>query len=170
MAGPNVTFYWDTCVFIAWLKNENRPSGEMDGVRDIVDRVKKRNASIITSAITFAEVTEAKVGAGVINLFDDLFKRPNLGRINVDMRVAKLARDLRDYYSARPSEFNDKTLSVPDSIHLATAILYHAAEFHTFDKSNRNGTLGLLPLSGNVGGHNLKVCKPETEQPSFDLL
>ena len=127
MTGTDTIFYWDTCVFIAWLKDEKRPSGEMDGVRAVIEGFKKRHFRIFTSVITFTEVTEAKVGAGVINMFEDLFKRPDLGRINVDPRVAKLARDLRDYYSARPEEFNNKTLSVPDSIHLATAILRYTS-------------------------------------------
>ncbi len=169
MTGTDTIFYWDTCVFIAWLKDEKRPSGEMDGVRAVIEGFKKRHFRIFTSVITFTEVTEAKVGAGVINMFEDLFKRPDLGRINVDPRVAKLARDLRDYYSARPEEFNNKTLSVPDSIHLATAILYRASEFHTFDRKNRNGSLGLIPLSGNVAGHNLKISAPGLDQPSLDL-
>jgi predicted nucleic acid-binding protein len=150
-------------------ENENRPSGEMDGVREIIEQAKRREIGIMTSAPTFAEVTEAKVGAGVMNIFDDLFKRPNMGRISVDIRVSKLARDMRDHYLAREKEFNKKTLSVPDAIHLSTAILYHAKEFHTFDRRNRNGTLGLLPLNGNVAGHDLTVCHPETKQSSLDL-
>ena len=168
MAGSDL-LYWDSCVFIAWLKNEFRPTGEMNGIRDIVEKTKAREVSIITSALTYAEVTEAKVGAGVMNMFDDLFKRRNMSRPPVDMRVARLARDLRDYYATRTEEYNGKTLSVPDAIHLATAILYRATAFHTFDRKNRNGTLGLLPLSGNVAGHGLVISKPETKQISLDL-
>ncbi len=74
MAG-NDTLYWDSCVFIAWMKDEPRPAGEIDGIRDIVEKAKRREVSIITSTLTYAEVTEAKVGAGVMNIFDDLFKR-----------------------------------------------------------------------------------------------
>jgi hypothetical protein len=53
-------------------------------------------------------------------------------------------------------------LKSPDAIHLATAILYRADEFHTFDDQ-------LIGLSGNVGGHRLIVCKPETKSPELDL-
>ena len=168
MAGNDI-LYWDSCVFIAWLKNEVRPTGELDGIRDIVEKAKGREVSIITSALTYAEVTEAKVGAGVMNMFDDLFKRRNMSRPAVDMRVSRLARDLRDHYSARAPEYNGKTLSVPDAVHLATAILYRANAFHTFDRKNRNGTLGLIPLSGNVAGHGLVISKPEVKQISLDL-
>lgn len=58
------------------------------------------------------------------------------------------------------------TLTVPDSLHLATAILYRATEFHTFDENDKpkQNALGLLPLSGDVAGHKLKICKPEAKQ------
>jgi hypothetical protein len=36
MAGGDPVYYWDTCLFLAWLKDEERPSGEMDGVREIM--------------------------------------------------------------------------------------------------------------------------------------
>ena len=156
MAGGDQPFYWDTCLFIAWLKDEKRKlSSEMDGVREYIERLKRREIKIITSTLTITETTEAKVEADVLNIFDDLMKRRNLSKVAVDMRVARLARDLRDYYSQRPDEFNKKTLSVPDSIHLAIAILYRAQEFNTFDRHNRSGTLGLLPLNGDVAGHRL---------------
>jgi hypothetical protein len=56
-------------------------------------------------------------------------------------------------------------LSSPDSIRLATAIIFNAEEFHTFDGSGgkkRNGDL--LPLSGNVAGHRLKICVPYADE------
>jgi hypothetical protein len=62
-----------------------------------------------------------------------------------------------------------KTLSVPDAIHLATAIQYRVDEFHTFDGEGNSRYLGLLPLSGNVGGHKLTICKPKARNPQFDL-
>ena len=34
-------YYWDTCLFLAWFKDEERAGGEMDGVRDIILRVEK---------------------------------------------------------------------------------------------------------------------------------
>ena len=34
MPGPSTLYYWDTCLFLAWLKDEERKVGEMDGVRE----------------------------------------------------------------------------------------------------------------------------------------
>jgi len=35
MSGKPVV-YWDSCVFIAWLMNENRVPEEMEGLRQVV--------------------------------------------------------------------------------------------------------------------------------------
>ncbi len=170
MSGKAPLYYWDSCLFLAWLKDETtRKPGEMDGVREFVDKLRKGQISIITSTMTYVEVTTAKLPIGVTTLLEDVFKKRNLQKIAVDIKIAKLARDLRDYYSLRASEHNNKTLSSPDAVHLATAILYKVDEFHTFDEKNRNGTLGLIPLSGDVGGHSLIICKPVAKQPGLNI-
>ena len=158
MRGTKDSYYWDTCLFVSWLADEKRPSGDMDGVREIVAKVKKRDGSIVTSALTLAEVLPSKCPAGVFNLFEDLLKRTTFRVISVDRKIAKLAGDLRVHY-----EKDGKKLKTPDSIHLATAIINGVSEFHTFDA-------GILSLNGNVAGHKLIICKPSFKQPSLDLV
>ncbi|MBN9532856.1 MAG: PIN domain-containing protein [Alphaproteobacteria bacterium] len=168
MAGSSTPlYYWDTCLFLAWIGDEQRPSGEMDGVREVIEHCKKRNAIILTSVVTTTEVLASKLPVGMDRLFADLMKR--IQHKGVDSKIALLAHDLRNHYAVRAGEFNGKILSVPDSIHLATAIMYRANEFHTFDGSNGHNTLGLLPLSGDVAGHKLIICKPEVKNPGLDL-
>lgn len=87
----------------------------------------------------------------------------------MESKIAAVAHDLRDYYSNRKAEFGGKTLSTPDAIHLATAIIYRVSEFHTFDNDGDAKSLGLLPLSGDVGGNRLIICKPEVTRPELDL-
>ena len=148
--------YWDSCILLAWLKDKkDRKPGEMAGVREYVNRIKRREVHMMTSALTYAEILGGKLPVGVYQLFDDLMKRNSITRLSVDMRIAKLAEDLREHYVAIRSQNNDRILSVPDAIHLATAILYKADEFHTCDEENRKRTLGLIPLNGNVAGHSL---------------
>lgn len=148
-------YYWDTCLFLAWLKDEERKTGEMDGVRDIIQRMKRRDAKVITSVLTTVEVLAAKIPVGIDSPFKDLLKRVN--RQSMDIRVASLAHDLRNHYATL-----DRSLKAPDAIHLATAIHYRVDELHTFDDQ-------LLSLSGNIGGHKLIICKPETKAPQLDL-
>jgi len=163
MPGSSPLYYWDACLFLAWLKDEERPSGEMDGVREIIERAKRREVRLMTSVLTQIEVLASKIPVGMDTLFTALLKR--LSRGSVDTRVASLAHDLRNYYSAK----GGKTLSVPDAIHLATGVLYRADEFHTFDRDGSSHSLGLLPLSGDVGGHRLIICKPVARNPQLDL-
>lgn len=167
MAGTEPVYYWDACLFIAWIKDEQRPTGEMDGVREIVQRARRREAKIITSVLTVTEVLESQLPAGMKTLLDGLMRR--VSRVGMEIRVAKMAHDLRDFYTSRSQEFGGKTLGVPDAIHLATGILHRVTEFHTFDNGGTGKALGLLQLSGNVGGHRLTVCKPEARNPGLDL-
>lgn len=171
MSGNNPIYYWDTCIFLAWLRNETtRKPGEMEGIHDCLERLKKRQISIMTSVISYTEITSIKIPAGVETMLEEVLQRPNCAKLGVDMRVAKLARDLRNYYLDKPDQYSNKTLNVADSIHLATAILYRANEFHTFDgkDNHKYQTLGLLQLNGNVGGHNIVICKPpQDKQPSL---
>jgi predicted nucleic acid-binding protein len=163
MAGTRPIYYWDTCLFLAWLKNEStRKPGEMDAVADVLEKFKRRELDLMTSALTITEISVAKVSVGTYTLLDDVMQRSNFSKISVDIRVAKLARDIRDYYLLRPTEHGGKTLGVPDSIHVASAILYRATEMHTFDEKDNNklNSLGLIPLSGDAGVRNLTICKP----------
>lgn len=166
MPGGNL-YYWDTCMFLAWINDEERKTGEMDGVREVVERVKRREVKVMTSALTLVEVLSAKLPVGFDTLFQNFMRR--IDRVNVDTKVATLAHDIRNHYATRSAEFGGKNLSTPDAIHLATAIFYRADEFHTFDEGGSGKSLGLIPLSGDVGGHRLTICKPEARHPTLDL-
>jgi predicted nucleic acid-binding protein len=168
MAGTDPVYYWDSCLFLAWIKDEERQTGDMDGVREVVERAKRREVKIITSVLTLTEVLESRLPAGMKTLMEGLMKR--VIRVGMDIKIAKMAHDLRDYYMQRTAEFGGKVLSVPDAIHLATGILNRVTEFHTFDGGKSGSkSLGLLQLSGNVGGHRLTICKPQAKSPQLDL-
>lgn len=169
MTGTKEIYYWDTCMFSAWLADEQRKSGEMDGVREVVARIKKRDASLVTSSIMMAETLPSKLPAGVYNLLEGFLRRTNIQVQAVSIKIARLSGDLRDYYSQNPVDGRSK-LGTPDAIHLATAIISGATEFHTFDSGEKDKKfIGLLQLDGNVGGHRLKICKPAAKQPQLDL-
>jgi len=161
-------YYWDTCLFLAWIQDEQRPSGEMAGVREVIARAKRRDALIMTSVLTITETLQSKIPAGVETLFHGLMQK--VERKSIDIKIARLAHDLRDYYSQRSGSAEGRTLSTPDALHLATAIMYRADEFHTFDAKGSRKSLGLLPLSGDVAGHKLIVCKPVAQHPELDLI
>jgi len=100
MPGDSPLYYWDTCLFLVWLKDEERSIGEMDGVRELIERSRRREVRIMTSALTLVEVLYSKIPVGFNTLFANLMKRIN--RVSMNIRVAAIAHDLRDYYSSRP--------------------------------------------------------------------
>ena len=46
MATGRQLFYWDACIFIAWIKDETRNIGEMEGVAEMVKLVDRGQALI----------------------------------------------------------------------------------------------------------------------------
>jgi predicted nucleic acid-binding protein len=167
VAGGEPTYYWDTCLFLAWLKDEQRPNGEMDGVREVIERAQRKEVKIVTSVLTKVEVLSGKIPVGMDTLFSGLMKR--IHPLSMDLKVAQVAHDLRNHYVVNRAQYGGKILSTPDAIHLATAILYRVSEFHTFDNDGDAKHLGLLPLSGDVGGNRLTICRPQARNPQLDL-
>lgn len=160
--------YWDTCVFLAWLKNETRPNGEMAGLASVASEVTTGNLHLITSVTTMVEILDVRSGKGTASRFYDLFKRSNVDAINIDERIATKAGEIRQYYITQSSTDKKPALGFADVLHLATAIVQKATVFHTFDGGNKKQR-GLLDLNGNVAGHPLPIEKPQTEQKEFDF-
>ena len=80
--------YWDSCIFLAWLKEEKRAEGEMAGLKSVVREIEKKNFSVVTSVITITEILPVCSGADVVTKFGKLFQRSNFRLINVDERIA----------------------------------------------------------------------------------
>ena len=167
--------YWDTCVFLALIKDEKRPNNEMDGVNDVANKLYKDHITLLTSDITEGEILASMLSDEAKQKLKDMFKRRNCRSVSADKKVNRLASEIRDYYQQQKAIDGLPTLLLPDAIHLATAILYSADELHTFDgNDDRNRRRALLPLNGNVAGHTLKICKPPIPAPPpplplFDL-
>lgn len=173
MSGTRRCVYWDTCVFLAWIKGESRSDPEDNaGIRQCVDEAKAGDVLILTSDITRIEVLDCRFDTEEQRqVFADFLRRPEVECRPVDNRVAAKAHDIRDYYQARAEENGGRTLRTPGAIDLATAIYYEASEMHTFDDGKSSPkSLGLLALSGNVAGHDLTICKPRAAQLRIDFL
>jgi predicted nucleic acid-binding protein len=158
--------YWDSCIFLAWLKNEPRSKEEVDGIAECVDLVEAKQVHLITSVITITEVFEGNLSADANEKYRLLLSRRNVTPLDNDLRVSRLAQKIREYYQNQKTIDGLDGLSTPDAIHLATAIHYDADVFYTFDEGKKNGRKGrsLLSISGDVAGYNLKISKPTAMQ------
>ncbi len=152
MKTANPRYYWDTCIFLAWLTNEARPPGEMEGVAEVAALFDRREATLVTSVLAKTEVLESSLDATGRAFFDDIFKRSNFVLCDVTEPISDLAREIRDH-----CQLSGRKIKTPDATHLATAIAYRVDAMHTFDG-------GLLSLSGNGTGRPLLICKPKGVQ------
>jgi predicted nucleic acid-binding protein len=164
---PYKRVYWDSCIFIAWLKDERRADHEMDGIYECVEEVEQNRVYLFTSVATVTEVFETDLSVEIKEMYSRLLKRRNVQRMDTDLRVSELAQKIREFYVLQNRTDNRGKLSHADAVHLATAIHYSADELWTFDDGRHRGR-GLLELNGNVAGHELVICKPWAKQLRLD--
>jgi predicted nucleic acid-binding protein len=164
--------YWDTCIFLAWMNDERRPAGDMEGLGQIAELVERAEVVLITSTLTRAEILQSKTSKEAMKKYDALLRRSNVVPHNVDLPIARLTSELMDFYIN-----SDFELLTPDAIHLATALHYSAHEFHTFDGSDaakkprrsKFTRCGLLKLDGNIAGRTMNVVRPSAAQFELSL-
>ena len=161
-------YYWDSSIFISFLKGENRPeAGVTDAIKDNWNLMHEGKIKVFTSILTKSEVLQYRHGEEPYKKFLEYFYSDRIERLPTDEATWDLALELRNFHLTRVRELGQ--LSVPDAVHLASAILINPDEFHTTD-GNQNK--GLIRLSGNVGGkYNLTICYPSiTYKGSKDHL
>ncbi len=155
-------YYWDTNVILSYIKGkgkgENRTDEELRDIDGVVKDIEDKKAIIVTSALTLTEVFTGELNDEQKERYNSVFKRPSTVQIDVHNNISLKASEIREHYNKQK-----KKIKSPDAIHLATAILTGVDALHTFDKDD------LIPLNGNVMGHNLKICKPKSAQSTFGI-
>ena len=167
MSGEVPRFYWDSCVILAYLKNEVDKHGEsIPHIRKILSDNRAKKNQIIGCQIVRTEVFEYKLSSKAEESFRGFYSYGKNQIWDVDGRIAMLAREIREHYSRHPiilttakGKENRRGIKTPDAIHLATAIHNKCDVFHTLDDGGQDG-FSLLLLDGNVAGHDLKISKP----------
>jgi len=125
--------YWDSCVFLAFLKNEK------DKINDCISVLKAaENGQVIL------EKGQPKLPKESEEKIRDFFRHEWIYIYDVDRKVGELARELMWQYQA---------LKPKDATHVATAIKARVDVLDTFDD-------GLLKLSGEIGDPPLIIRKP----------
>ena len=142
--------YWDSSVFLAWLKPE---ASRRNACREILDEAEAGKLKIVASAITLTEVIKLRgypaLKAENENKIAEFFKQPYLIIHQVNRRIGEDARRLIWQHSK---------LHPKDSIHLATAEYAKVLEVHTYDGKH------MLPLNGLIGNPALRICEPQLDQ------
>lgn len=154
MADPPKQYYWDTCVFIAYLADEREAYGNIiDDIGQFLEESERGECVINCSTITIAEITRNNCSEGVD--FDDFTKQWGGGIIPLspDINTMRIASELRSSIYMKTG--GERKLHTADAIHLATALTLIDAygvnldEFHTFDKGGKRSPDGKgVPLLG----------------------
>ncbi|MGF1505709.1 MAG: type II toxin-antitoxin system VapC family toxin [Anaerolineae bacterium] len=155
--------YWDSCVFLKWLLDEEGADviqGLLQTLRDQDEA--KPDIQIVTSVLTLTEVAYAanekkqrRLDPETEQRIDHLWDVPYIVVVDLNRRVARQARQLvrRSIEARREDGSTPKILSWPDSIHMATAewVRRHLArkaeldEFYTYDGDLLTTYAELLP-------------------------
>lgn len=168
-------YYLDSSVLIAWLTDEKRPEGEMEGVYDCFERIENGKAIGVISSATWSEIVLDDQPPDKARQFRLLVSGRRIQEVAIDTRVGTMSGQLRQHYAEKDKEDGGGKLTTADAQHLAAAIHYQLDAFYTFDtgrKPNREDggrSRSLLSLSGNVAGHDLTVCKPPCVEPKLDF-
>ncbi len=166
MSGNKQIFYWDSNIYLAWLRNEQTYAEHLPYIQRIIEANFAGENTIITSTITLIEVLESQLNDDQKKRFRKAFNQYHHLLLDVTDPIARQARKFREFYS---SAEDGRRLLVPDAIHLATAHVYKVTEVHTFDDGRKKGydenhekvkTVSLLSMNGNVALQNIKICKP----------
>lgn len=136
--------YWDTCIFLAWIKGESIwPEEVMKGIEQTADEAYAGRVVIITSVITLTEFEQTRLTPDQRDKFQKLFTHPNWQLMDVDKRVAAKAAVIRQHYDTRVYDKNGNKvsggfMSLGDSLHLATALHFGVSEFQTLDGAGKH--------------------------------
>lgn len=157
MTNKTTEYYWDSAIFLSYLKGEQRKEPDVtQAIKDNWLLMHEGKIKVYTSILTKSEVLQYQMGDEQYQKFLDYFYSDRIERLPTDEAVWDLAFELRNYHAKKVKEIG--YLSVPDAVHLASAIIVNADEFHTLDGSKEKK---LIRLSGNVGGkYKLIVCHP----------
>ncbi len=165
MASKKPVWYFDACVFLAWLNAEVAIHGPaiMEAIRRMTRDVDAGRAVVFTSVVTKTEVFHKLKTQWARDEYTHFCQRPNVSVVNQDERIGDKSSEIREYYTQKGI-----TLDTGDCIHLATAILYKADVFYTLDgHAEKPKPNALLPLSGDVAGDSLIISIPYSEQPGL---
>lgn len=112
-------YFWDSCVFTAYLKNEQQ-AYDVDSIASFLDDVKRGKAKIYTSSIVLAEVLPSQLTNGSFDDFLEEFQSM-IVMVDASTNILKRASSLRDIKYSK-SNSNKRSLGVADAIMLSTCI------------------------------------------------
>jgi predicted nucleic acid-binding protein len=141
-------FFWDSCVFIAFLRDE-QAIYDVQSIAQYLEETRQGQHKLYTSSLVFAEVLPSSLTNREVGSFQDFVNDFQGAIIIVDASpiVTQIAGRLRDL-PYRKGTSPGRRLATPDAIMLASclylvdAVGVRVNAFHTFDNGRRRGPDG----------------------------
>lgn len=175
------TYYWDACLFYEVLGDEPVTPQKKAGIQQILEANKSGENVIATSVVTHLEVIPAKLDEkkpGASKQYLGMFDAVHFVEVEISRNILLRASEIREFYyrAADPATgAAQKIMDTADAIHLATATIYGAAEFHTRDNDQKGSKIPLVSLYDWSGSdkvcakYPLKILAPEAAQGALDF-
>lgn len=150
--------YWDTCLFIAYLKNSPDEQEDVDIIDALLRKAKKGENTIVISTLVIAEIRRKSIyDEHHWRIIRDIFytNRPYLRVVALNPRLADLASTIGTQHN---------TISPADAVHIATALSETVDVFYTLDGRHEHGIRrkgDLLNFNGLIGNPPLKIQSPQ---------
>lgn len=159
--------YWDACLFIELLTGKDQ--SRVAEILKLVAGAKSGRITIVLSTFILAEVRPSSPRVKYIEDYKPIISelletdRPFVQWFALPRSIANRAADLGVKFP---------NLTVPDCIHLATAVVGKATQFFTYDgvrPSQRRRSKDLIQYNGLIGEPPMEISVPYwSEGPLFD--
>jgi predicted nucleic acid-binding protein len=154
-------------------KEQRTDPAETTAIGGLPNQLDKKEFIAVVSSLVRAEVLEADMTEQESYIFNSVMKRRRQVQVkDASSPIMELAHEIRNYYkNAKNTGISIlRPPSVPDAIHLATAIYYGCSKFYTLDSNDKKDNCGLLKLTSPIAGkYNLQVMKPILVQGGFNV-
>lgn len=98
MSGKKRKIYWDTCVFLAWIKQETCwPDEVSKGIEQSVEDWRAGHLIIVTSTITLLEIHSSQLTIAQKDELAKAFAHPHLQLVDPDRRIIGKASHIRQF-------------------------------------------------------------------------
>ena len=157
--------YWDSCIFIAFLKGENHGESATEAIRIQAAEFDANKIVLATSTVGVMEVLSMKLEDEVKDKLEKMIRRSNFILIETNEFVARKAAILRNHCYTKSKEAGklEFKISPADAIHVSSGMAVEASKIVTTDKKDKKG-------KGELGMVSIASFYPVTGLPSTPII
>jgi uncharacterized protein with PIN domain len=181
MSGKTTVIYWDSSAFIALLKEEkDHGDGVLDALLSQAGAFDRNQIVLAASTVGITEVLSMPLTDEARERFESMTRRSNFQAIALTEGIARQAARLRQHCHGKEKNGAGEpyVLTVPDSIHVVSAMLIKADVLVTLDSDNKpvkvdRRVMGMTKVASHYPVpdlHPVAISRPGLGLPGTGLL